>query len=291
MVRGGVEGGGGIGTVGNVLFDRMVGSRIYCCTPGEYGRIGSDGLVARLVEHLAASDVEGEPYPIPVGGSNGLGTFGYIDAVDEILTQWSDIESGPSLDHVVLACGSGGTACGVSLGMALAHGALEDDGGDRSKPTVHAIGVCDTPDYFYASIAAIADDMGLVLPEGLETESFVRRHLVAHAGKGLGYARSTPEELEFIFDFACETGIVLDPVYSGKALYHFVNGLLDGDPEAFRGKNVLFVHTGGALGLFDKVGDLLPALGGIAPARRLDVYGKGLVDGIDVSGNVAVSKE
>lgn len=282
-----------IGTIGNMLFDRMMGSTIYCCTPGEYGRIGSKQLVAGLSKYLEENDPDnGVPYQIPVGGSNGLGTFGYLNAVDEILSQWDGIESKPSLDHVVLACGSGGTACGVSLGMALAHGALtEEDSLPLSKPTVHAIGVCDNPDYFYSFVAKIADEMGLNLPDKQSTESFIRQHMVAHSGKGLGYARSTQEELDFISDFALETGIVLDPVYSGKALYHFLHEVLAGDPDMFRGKNIMFVHTGGALGLFDKQQNLLSTLTHIAPTKRLDIYGKKFSHGIDISLHIAAPKK
>ena len=75
------------GFVGNILFDRMVGTSIYTCTPGEYGRVGSVQLVSRLCDHLAASRPTGPPYPIPVGGSNGLGSWGYINGVDELMAQ------------------------------------------------------------------------------------------------------------------------------------------------------------------------------------------------------------
>ena len=99
--------------------------------------------------------------------------------------------------------------------------------------------------------------------------------MAVHQGKGRGYAASAPEELEFVARFAQETGIVLDPVYSGKALYHFINHVLEEDIESFRGKNILFWHTGGALGLYEKTSSLTRTLESIAPVRRLDVYGKG----------------
>jgi D-cysteine desulfhydrase len=270
-----------IGYTGNILFDRMVGSSVYTCTPGEYGRVGSQELVARLCALLKNTQDTGNAYPIPVGGSNAIGTWGYIDGVDELLAQWHSIDSKPSLDHVVFACGSGGTATGITLGMALAH---EESSSESTAPQVHAVGVCDNPDYFYDHVAKLADEMGLKLPEGISTESFVRQHMIAHQGKGLGYASSTPEELDFITNLALETGIVLDPVYSGKALYHFFTSVLGGDEaESYRGKNLLFWHTGGALGLFDKGDDMLSKLTEISPAKRLDVYGKGLENGIDIS--------
>jgi 1-aminocyclopropane-1-carboxylate deaminase/D-cysteine desulfhydrase-like pyridoxal-dependent ACC family enzyme len=130
--------------------------------------------------------------------------------------------------------------------MALAHGAIEESSESIVvAPQVHAIGVCDNPDYFYGYVANIADEMGIQLPGGMTTESFVRKHMIAHQGKGLGYASNTPEELDFITQMALETGIVLDPVYSGKALYHFFNSVLQGEEaEQYRGKNILFWHTG-----------------------------------------------
>lgn len=227
-----------IGYTGNILFDRMVGSTIYTCTPGEYGRMGSKKMLSGVCQHLSDSQDGCKPYPIPVGGSNGIGTWGYIQGVEELLEQWKSIAGEPSLDHVVFACGSGGTAAGIGVGLALAHPIT---GG----PSVHAIGVCDDPDYFYGHIAGIAQEMGFVEKDGVSTEEFVRNSFEVHQGKGLGYAVSTPEELDFISKFAVETGIVLDPVYSGKALYQFVQQILETDEgEKYRGKNVLFWHTG-----------------------------------------------
>lgn len=206
-----------------------------------------------------------------MGGSNGLGSWGYINGVDELMQQWNaGTAESESLDHVVFACGSGGTAAGISLGLALAHGAPSQ----TQVPTSHAIGVCDDPDYFYNHVSSLADEMGLELPSTISTNDFIRQHMTVHQGKGLGYASSTPAELDFVTKFALETGIVLDPVYSGKALYHFVNHVLEEDPESFRGKNVLFWHTGGALGMYDKGQDLLSTMDEISPVQRLDVYGK-----------------
>lgn len=275
-----------LGLTGNLLVDRTVGSQIYTCTPGEYGRVGSDALVARLCQHL--TEQGHRPYAIPVGGSNGLGSWGYINGVEELLEQWKLLKGGPSLDHIVFACGSGGTAAGISLGIALAHIVTNNaaSSGEQNKlPTVHAIGVCDDEEYFYRFVSKIADAMGFCVPAGTAsttTEDFVRQHLVVHQGKGLGYAVSTEAELEFVMSFARETGIVLDPVYSGKALYNFFQFIRKTEgPDSFSGKNVLFWHTGGALGLYDKCEDLLPTLMKVAPCQRLDVYGKGT--GIDVS--------
>jgi len=266
------------GLVGNVLVDRMVGSRIYTCTTGEYGRIGSNNLIERLCRYLQEEE-DTIAYPIPVGGSNGLGTWGYIEGVNEIMHQirGDKNEEGDdlTLDHVLLATGSGGTAAGITLGMALSHGTVAEQQQKQKAPKIHAVGVCDNPDYFYNEVSKIANEMGFTLPTSSSCttlEELIHNHLIVHQGKGLGYARSTAEELNFCTQFAIETGIVLDPVYSGKALYHFVTTVLEEDPEAFRDSNVLFWHTGGALGMYEKSEELMTHIGEVSSVKRLDVY-------------------
>jgi D-cysteine desulfhydrase len=143
--------------------------------------------------------------------------------------------------------------------------------------------VCDDEDYFYRHISTIADEMGFVVPDSstaTTTEEFIRQHLIVHQGKGRGYGQSTKEELDFILQFAQETGVVFDPVYTGKALYNFFLSL-QGNPNQYKNHNILFWHTGGGLGLFDKCNDIVDPLSVHSPCHRLDVYGTG--DGIDIS--------
>ncbi|KAH9780801.1 hypothetical protein KPL71_008225 [Citrus sinensis] len=86
--------------------------------------------------------------------------------------------------------------------------------------------------------------------------------------KGLGYAINTSEELNFVKDIAAATGVVLDPVYSGKAAYGMLNDMAQ-NPKKWEGRKVLFVHTGGLLGLFDKVDQMAPLLKNWS---RMDVH-------------------
>lgn len=156
-----------------------------------------------------------------------------------------------------------------------------------SPPTVHAIGVCDNPDYFYQTMASIANEMGMTFPNNdcdMTNEEFIRKAVTVHNGKGKGYAFSSQEELDFIVQFATETGIALDPVYSGKALYYFLNKVVEENPELYRNKNILFWfwHTGGAIGLYEKGDDLLERLRVTSPVKRIDVYGKMEGSGDDV---------
>ena len=275
-----------LGFVGNLLMDRLLQAKIYTCTTGEYGRFGSVHLVQRLARYLQRQH-DKKPYCIPVGGSNGLGSWGYIEAVQELLTQWEVGQDNKkaSLDHIVMACGSGGTTAGIAVGVALAFTYKQLD-----LPTVHAVGVCDSPDYFYQFVAGIVDEMGFMRPSEFEsTEDFVRAHLVVHQGKGAGYAASRPEELAFIESVAVATGVALDPVYSGKALYNFMQ-YLQGQLESpdsladWENANILFWHTGGGLGLYEQTVALEQSLKRRAPCQRLDLYGN--KDGIDLSEHV-----
>jgi D-cysteine desulfhydrase len=87
-------------------------------------------------------------------------------------------------------------------------------------------------------------------------EEISSRHLMQITNaQGTGYARTTTQELVFIQQVAQETGIFLDPVYSGKALYHLIQDL-NRMPDKFVGRTILFIHTGGFFGLYDKVDQL-----------------------------------
>lgn len=256
------------GYVGNILFDRMAGATIHTCTPGEYGRVGSKRLIDSVSENLGDKR---KVYKIPVGGSNGLGTWGYIEAVDELMQQIND--NNCTIDHVVFACGSGGTAAGIGLGLSLAY---RQNSNIDKLPKIHAIGVCDYPDYFYDTITSIAKEMGLdisSISSKSDVEEFVRENMTVYQGKGLGYASSTSDELDFIVKFSIESGISLDPVYSGKALYQFMNDIKQ-NPESYRNSRVLFWHTGGSLGNYDKVEALNRFLKSVSSVKRMDVNGE-----------------
>ncbi|EEY66257.1 D-cysteine desulfhydrase, putative [Phytophthora infestans T30-4] len=232
------------GLVGNVLFDRMLDANLIQMSRQEYGKCGSEAMIKRTCDRLRN---EGRrPYAIPVGGSNGLGTWGYIQAIDEINHQIKDLNL-PVTD-IAFACGSGGTATGIGLGSYLyaeAHpdAALNFD----TKTPAHAYIVCDSDEYFHGHID------GQILPAmGAPSDILSRQFLQITNAQGTGYARSTKKELEFIYSVSRKTGVLMDPVYSGKALFHLIRELNEA-PEKFVGKTILFVHTGGQFGMFDKV--------------------------------------
>lgn len=228
------------GLTGNLLVERLVGAHVELVSKEEYAKIGSEALAELLKERLLSQGRK--PYVIPVGGSNSLGTWGYIEAIREIGLQTKSSNDEIQFDDIVVACGSGGTIAGLALGSKLSN----------LKAKVHAFSVCDDPDYFYNFTQGLLDG----LQAGVEAREIVN----IQDAKGLGYAMNTAEELQFVKDIAATTGIVLDPVYSGKAAYAMLKDMAK-NPTKWEGRKVLFIHTGGLLGLYDKVDQMASTMG------------------------------
>ncbi len=230
------------GFEGNVLLDRLLGARLVLITPGEWkDRTARMDAVAEDERRAGR-----KPYVIPEGGSNALGALGYVHAAEEIAGQLA-VAGGP-FDTIAYACGSGGTGAGLILG-AKAH-----LGGARCV----GFAVCDDAPYFEGAIGRIAAEASerFGLPRLANVDVDVE---IDDRYKGVGYALSRPEELGRIRDVAREEGIVLDPVYTGKA-FHGLLSEIEKSRFAY-GRRVLFVHTGGLYGLFPKAGELATVLG------------------------------
>ncbi|KAG6384243.1 hypothetical protein SASPL_155954 [Salvia splendens] len=232
------------GLTGNLLVERLVGAHVDLISKEEYASIGGVALTNILKERLLS---EGrKPYVIPGGGSNSLGTWGYVEAVREIQEQLGKGSGGITFDDIVAACGSGGTIAGLALGTWLSGSATK----------VHAYCVSDDPNYFYDHVEGLTD--------GLQAVVSSRDIVNIQNAKGLGYAINTTEELTFMQEIAKATGVVLDPVYSGKAAYGMMRDMAE-NPRKWEGRKVLFVHTGGLLGLYEKI---VPLVGNW---RRMDI--------------------
>jgi D-cysteine desulfhydrase len=219
---------------GNALLCRLAGAEIRYLSPSGYRR--RDEVIDELVEALRA--VKRRPYVIPVGGSNGLGSWGYLTAVEELRRQLPESWVGQPVT-LVTACGSGGTAAGLAVGLRLAG---------WTEARLVAFAVCDDAAYFRRTIVEISAEMarrwpGLpLLGEGdVEVDD---RYL------GPGYAQATADGLALIRRVARTDGLILDPAYTGKAFL----GLASRAQEL--GPRVIFIHTGGAFGLFP-LGDRL----------------------------------
>lgn len=214
---------------GNVLLDRLAGAEIRLITPETYR--DRDAVMAEAVEAMKRQGRVA--YVIPEGGSNGLGSLGYVLAMEEIRAQLDRGEAaGAPFDVIVHACGSGGTAAGVALGAA--H--------HKVGRAVRAMAVCDDAPTFERIIARITTEARALAPEIGEAATLT----VDDTARGPAYAVATEEQRGWIRDVARESGLVLDPVYTGKAFA----GLAElATNVELKGARVLFLHTGGLPGL------------------------------------------
>lgn len=225
----------------NLLLDRLAGAEVRLVGAEPYA--DRERLMLDVAAEVASRG--GRAHVIPEGGSNGLGALGYVRAMREVRAQLDlGLGGGPQpFDAVVLACGSGGTAAGSVLG-AREFGVA---------PVVHAIAVCEDAPTFERIIGRITTEI-----RALDASFDRSAELSVHdAFKGPGYALSTDEQRRFIAE-AGRAGLIVDPVYSGKAL--FALSRLDPKP-----KRVLFLHTGGLPGLLAQAEAFAPDLPPLSP--------------------------
>lgn len=170
----------------------------------------------------------GKPYyKIPCGGSNALGTLGYVDCVREICDQ------GMHFDYIVCAEGSGGTMAGLSLGAKL------------YMPGTRVIGMMVDDDPFEEITVGLMREAATLLGADIQVsaDDFELRDQC-----GPGYAIASEEGNAAVTLMAREEGLFLDPVYTGKAFAGLVAMAKEGRFK--RSDRVLFLHSGGAGGLF-----------------------------------------
>ena len=184
-----------------------------------------------------ANDLSDKAYVIPEGGSNEIGVWGYIECFFESLNQIK--EQNLNIDTIVVATGSGGTHAGLLLGKYLAE----------SDINIVSINVCDTAEFFVNKITNICDKFSSAynIPINIKENDI---HVV-DGFVGEGYGMISEKETNLIKDFAQSEGIVIDPVYTAKALVGLVDLV---NKKSIPGKNIMFIHTGGIFGLFP-IGD------------------------------------
>lgn len=229
---------------GNILLDRLVGAGIVWLTFKEYGRRGE--MLAGAAESLRASGRT--PYIIPEGGSNALGAWGYVRAVEELALDLDSLPGGTDRPTTIVhATGSGGTTAGLILGAKLFG----------LNGRVVGINVCNDRDYFLRVVGNICEEAiatyKLDLPFSRDEDIEIVDGYV-----GAGYGKSSPQELSLIGEVARTEGILLDPVYTGKAFYGMTQEL-ERNPQVFDDR-IVFIHTGGIFGLFPMADQLAAIL-------------------------------
>ncbi|WP_034458181.1 D-cysteine desulfhydrase [Buttiauxella noackiae] len=187
-----------------------------------------DQQLEEVAERLEAQGFR--PYVIPVGGSNALGALGYVESALEIAQQ---CEGAVNVSSVVVASGSAGTHAGLAVGL------------EQLMPDVDLIGV------------TVSRSIAQQLPKVEALQQAVAQSLSVSANKPItlwddyfapGYGKPNEEGLEAIKLLARLEGILLDPVYTGKAMAGLIDGVAQ---KRFKDEGpIIFIHTGGAPALF-----------------------------------------
>ena len=211
---------------GNLFLDYLAGAEINYFSP-KYYNARQDFIVSEVVEHYRSRGMK--PYFIPIGASDGTGIWGYISAAEEIAWQ-KEVD----FDHIVTATGSGGTQAGLTLGASVY----------MPDTRVTGIAVCDDQAYFQNKIREDIQLWTDLYGQKIGLENLDVR--VADKYIGRGYGKANAEIFECIEMVARAEGLVLDPVYTGKAFFGMLSEIAAGK---LSGENILFVHTGGIFGL------------------------------------------
>ena len=215
-------------TVGNLLLDRLVGADVRFITPQQY-RAREQLMKDVAAEFLARGQ---RAYVIPEGGSNGVGSFGYVAALEELAEQQAAGELPEGLDLLAFACGSGGTAAGIALGLTRFP---------NVAARAAAFAVCDDRAYFADLVARIAAEASALDPS-LDSAGALALLDIYDQFKGPAYGVPSAEQLDFMVRVARISGLVLEPTYTAKALFGLAH--LPRKPA-----RALFLHTGGLPGL------------------------------------------
>ena len=212
---------------GNFLLDQLMGAHVYYAQDRQRAEVANE-VVAQL------EAMGHKPYLIPLGGSNVVGTSGYVRAMGELTEQMT--AQNLNFDFIVFGTSSGGTQAGLVLG-AVAYG---------FRGRILGISIDESAETIKMQAAALATATATHL--GLGFVPLAERVEVNDDYAEPGYGVLTDTEREAIQLVGQKEGILLDPVYTGRAM----GGLIDLTRwGAFtRSHKILFWHTGGMPGLF-----------------------------------------
>lgn len=221
---------------GNLLLDHLLGAQIHWC--GSY-RKGE--TLEEIAEEIRREG--GSPYVAPYGGSNATGAMGYVEASRELAGQL--VERELELTHIVLASSSGGTQAGLIVGHEMFSLRAQIIGIQIDPEGIEGRSLSE-------NVTRIANE--LACRSGL-SRVFSRDEVWVESGYfGGGYGVVGEREREAIRLVASLEGILLDPVYTGRAMGGLIDLVRRG--RFHREDSVLFWHTGGSPALFSHTQEL-----------------------------------
>lgn len=220
---------------GNYLLDVIMGANIYVVEGSRSGKI-------REVENKLI-EAGKKPYVIPAGASNGIGSLGYMKAARELIGQWRRMKINPS--HIFTASGSCGTQAGLLLG-------LRYFGNKRTK--VVGISIAGSAESVKKRVRGILDEMCDLIDV---SKGFIKDEdiFVNDEYTGEAYAYPSEEGIAAIKQVGRLEGILLDPIYTGKAMAGLIDLVKNRKLE--KPKDIVFLHTGGAPALHAYASDFL----------------------------------
>ncbi len=213
---------------GNLFLDKYIGAETIYVSKEDYDRI-NEIMFAEREKYLRLGK---RVYVIPEGGSSTLGIWGYIDVVKELKSQidFSKVKG------ILTASGSGGTSAGLLVGAALLGLDIK----------IYAVNVLYSAEKIKTKILNLAE--GCILDYHLGCKINENNLVILDGYSYEGYKKITHDKLTLIKKFAHETGIILDPAYTGKAFKAYYDNFV----SKGKGKQVLFIHTGGFFSIFAK---------------------------------------
>lgn len=218
---------------GNLFLDQLAGAEISYFSP-KYYNARFDFILSEIMDEYQKRGMNA--YFIPTGASDATGVWGYLSAAKEIASQADQMQL--VFDHIISATGSGGTQAGLTLGAGLY----------MPETSVTGVAVCDDSAYFQNKVREDIQQWQDLYEHQIDGEFDVEALNINVIDQyiGPGYGKATAEIFECIELVARTEGLVLDPVYTGKAFFAM---LAEIEAGRLSGKNILFVHTGGIFGL------------------------------------------
>lgn len=218
---------------GNLFLNKMYGAEIKYLNKEQYNKVNE----IMFDERLSLLKKKKNAYVLPEGGSTTLGIWGYINFIDELKKQINL----KNIDSLVAASGSGGTAAGMLVGAAL----------NDLDIKIVAVNVLYNKEELTKKILQLAE--GCILDYKLTCKINPENLVILDGYSKEGYKNITQSKIKLIKKFAAETGLLLDPAYTGKAFSAYYEKYL----KTGKGKGNIFVHTGGLFGVFGRTKEFL----------------------------------
>lgn len=221
--------------VGNYMMDHLFGATTHIIDPEDI-ETTMEALFPKFIDLYKREGYT--PYCIPTGASNGIGAFGYKECMKEII----EVNKEVNYDAVVVTVGSAGTYAGLLLGKEAY----------KYQGDIYGINIAADASYFTTRTAEIIDESNDYLDEAITIPNEWIKIIDSYQGEG--YALNEEKDYTFIKEIGSLEGLLVDPVYTGKALYGLKKECEAGRFDQY--DNILFIHTGGLYGLLAKAEEM-----------------------------------